>query len=42
MIYLIVGDKATQFDEVTQLKGNVIQLDINGDPAIKARIENSK
>jgi zinc protease len=42
MIYLIIGDKATQFNEVTQLKGKVIQLDINGDPAIKARIENSK
>jgi zinc protease len=39
MIYLIVGDKATQMSEVNQLKGNVIQLDINGEPSIKATLE---
>lgn len=32
MIYLVVGDKATQLSEVTQLKGKVIQLDIYGEP----------
>jgi zinc protease len=42
MIYLIVGDKTTQLNEVTQLKGNVIQLDTQGDPAIKATIDKSK
>jgi zinc protease len=30
--YLIVGDKATQLKEVTQLKGKVIQLDSSGGP----------
>jgi zinc protease len=30
--YLIVGDKATQLKEVTQLKGKVIQLDSSGNP----------
>ena len=39
MIYLIVGDKATQLNEVNQLKGKVTQLDINGEPSIKATIE---
>lgn len=39
MIYLIVGDKATQLNEVNQLKGKVIQLDINGEPAIKATLD---
>lgn len=31
MVYLIVGDKATQWSEVNQLKGKVTLLDINGD-----------
>jgi zinc protease len=39
MVYMIVGDKATQLNEVNQLKGKVTQLDINGDPAIKATLE---
>ena len=30
MIYVVVGDKATQFDEVKKLGKNVIELDING------------
>ncbi|MEO5600796.1 MAG: pitrilysin family protein [Cyclobacteriaceae bacterium] len=30
MIYLIVGDKQTQFDEVAKLKGKITQLDIHG------------
>lgn len=30
MVYLVVGDKATQFDELKQLDKNVIELDING------------
>jgi zinc protease len=32
MIYLVVGDKATQLSEVSKLKSNVIQLDIFGEP----------
>jgi zinc protease len=32
MIYLVVGDKATQLKEVTQLKGKVIVLDNQGNP----------
>jgi zinc protease len=32
MIYLIVGDKATQLQEVTQLTGKVIELDSQGNP----------
>lgn len=32
MIYLIVGDKASQLKEVTQLKGKVILLDNQGNP----------
>lgn len=31
MVYLIVGDKETQWKEVSQLKGKVIQLDIRGE-----------
>lgn len=42
LIYLIVGDKATQLNEVKQLKGDVIELDINGEPAIEANIDNNK
>ncbi len=30
MIYLVVGDKATQWEEVLQLKGKITQLDIHG------------
>ncbi|WP_299896812.1 pitrilysin family protein [uncultured Aquimarina sp.] len=30
MIYLVVGDKATQFDEIKKLGKNVIELDIYG------------
>jgi zinc protease len=30
MIYLIVGDKATQLKEVSQLKGKVLLLDNQG------------
>jgi zinc protease len=32
MIYLIVGDKATQLTEVEKLKGSVKELDIHGSP----------
>lgn len=32
MIYLVVGDQATQLDEVKQLKGHVTVLDIYGNP----------
>ena len=30
MIYLVVGDKATQFEEVKKLGKNIVELDING------------
>ncbi|HEY0652040.1 MAG TPA: pitrilysin family protein [Chryseosolibacter sp.] len=30
MFYLIVGDKATQLNEVKKLKGKVIEMDLNG------------
>lgn len=36
MIYLIVGDKATQLKEVSQLSGKVIELDTNGSPLTTA------
>ena len=32
MIYLIVGDKATQLEAVRQLKGTVTLLDNSGNP----------
>jgi len=32
MVYLVVGDKATQFEEVKKLGKNVIELDIYGNP----------
>jgi zinc protease len=35
MIYLVVGDKATQLDEVKKLgKAKLVELDINGKPLI--------
>jgi zinc protease len=37
MIYLIVGDKATQLKEVEKLKGKVIELDIYGEAVIGDR-----
>ena len=32
MTYVIVGDKATQLEEVKKLGKNVIELDIHGNP----------
>ena len=32
MVYVVVGDKATQFEEVKKLGKNVIELDIHGNP----------
>lgn len=32
IFYLVVGDKATQLEDVKKLKGKVIELDINGKP----------
>ncbi|RYY85607.1 MAG: insulinase family protein [Chitinophagaceae bacterium] len=32
MVYLVVGDKATQLEEVKKLGKTVVQLDINGNP----------
>lgn len=32
MIYVVVGDKATQFEEVKKLGKTVIELDIHGNP----------
>jgi zinc protease len=37
MIYLIVGDKATQLKEVEKLKGKVTELDIYGEAVIGDR-----
>jgi zinc protease len=31
MVYLIVGDKETQFEEVKKLKGSVIELNTMGE-----------
>jgi zinc protease len=30
VFYLVVGDKATQLEEVKKLKGKVVELDTNG------------
>ena len=35
MTYVVVGDKATQFEEVKKLGKNVIELDIHGNPIKK-------
>jgi zinc protease len=32
MIYIVVGDKATQFEEVKKLGKPVVELDYNGNP----------
>ena len=33
MLYVVVGDKATQFQEVASLGKEVVELDIHGNPA---------